>query len=203
VDKKSLAEKFFAVLFFSRKKMEKSSTSTSSPTTSESSTYSIHDPPGYIKPSLQDMLLTDITAEELLTIAKRLEVDYLGPAAEFPCSFPNSGLIHGNNKRLMVSLSCCRKKENSKPINIIFLIDTGSPYTFLSDKAMEALFGQRGCNIDTTMDVMIHTKKVIVCHLSPHDKHFSDVNVLGMDFLSKNLLSLSMDYDSESFQLTL
>ena len=39
------------------KKMENPSTSTSSPTTSESSTYSIHDPPGYIKPSLQDMLL--------------------------------------------------------------------------------------------------------------------------------------------------
>jgi hypothetical protein len=104
--------------------MEKQSTSTSSPTTSESSTYLIHDPPGYIKPSLQDMLLTDITAEELLTIAKRLGVDYLGPAAEFPCSFPKSGKIHGNNKRLMVSLSCRREGNNSKPINIIFLIDT-------------------------------------------------------------------------------
>ena len=115
--------------------MEKPSTSTSSPTTSESSTYSIHDPPGYIKPSLQDMLLTDIDAEELLKIAERLGVDYLGPAAEFPCSFPKSGKIHGNNKRLMVSLSCRREGNNSKPINIIFLIDTGSPNTFLSDKA--------------------------------------------------------------------
>jgi hypothetical protein len=67
---------------------------------------------------------------------------------------------------------------------------------------MDALVGKPGCNIGPTMDVMTHTKKVIVCHLSPHDKHFSDVNALGMDFLSKNLLSLSMDYDSESFQLT-
>ena len=45
--------------------MEKQSTSKSSPT-SESRTYSIHDPPGYIKPSLQDLLITDITAEQLL-----------------------------------------------------------------------------------------------------------------------------------------
>jgi hypothetical protein len=70
--------------------MEKQSTSTSSPT-SESSTYSIHDPPGYIKPSLQDMLLTDITAEELLKIAERLGVHYLGPAAESQ-SAANTGL---------------------------------------------------------------------------------------------------------------
>ena len=180
--------------------MEKQSTSTSLPT-SESSTYSIHDPPGYIKPSLQDMLLTDITAEELLKIAERLEVDYLGPAAEFPSSFPISGKIHGNNKRLMVSLSCRREGNNSKPINIIFLIDTGSPNTFLSVKAMEALVGKPGCG--STMDVMIHSDNVITCHLSPHDKHFADVNVLGMDFLSENLLSLSMNYKHKSFQLTL
>jgi hypothetical protein len=183
--------------------MEKQSMSTSSPTASESSTYSIHDPPGYIKPSLQDILLTDITAEELLKIAERLGVDYLGPAAEFPSSFPVDGKIHGNNKRLMVSLSCRKEGNNSKPINIIFLIDTGSPNTFLSDKAMEALVGKPGCNIGSTMDVMIHSDNVITCHLSPHDKHFADVNVLGMDFMAKNLLSLSMNYKKETFQLTL
>ncbi|KAI3644706.1 hypothetical protein MP228_010870 [Amoeboaphelidium protococcarum] len=182
--------------------MEEQSTTTSLPT-SDSNTYSIHDPPGYIKPSLQDMLLTDITAEELLSIAKRLGVDYLGPAAEFPCCFPTSGKIHGNNKRLMVSLTCRREENNSKPINVIFLINTASPNTFLCEKAMEALVGKPGCNIDPTIDVMICTKKVIVCHLSPHDKHFPDVNVLGMDFLSDNMRSLSIDYDKKSFQPTL
>ena len=166
-------------------------------TTSESSTFSIHDPPGFIKPSLQDMLLTDITAEELLKIAERLEVDYLGPAAEFPSSFPISGKIHGNNKRLMVSLSCRREGNNSKPINIIFLIDTGSPNTFLSDKAMEALVGKSGCNIGSMMGVRIHTKKVIECHLSPHDKHFSNVNVLGADFLVENGLTLKANYSNK------
>ncbi|KAI3650681.1 hypothetical protein MP228_004162 [Amoeboaphelidium protococcarum] len=181
--------------------MEKS---TSLPKTSESRTYSIHDPPGYINPSLQDMLLTDITAEELLKIAERLGVDYLGPAAEFPCSFPKSGKLHGNNRRLMVSLSCCKEGDNnSKPVDIIFLINTASPNTFLCEKAMEALNGKPGCNIFSMMDVMIHSDTVITCHLSPHDKHFSDVNVLGMDFLSKNLLSLSMNYKKETFQLTL
>jgi hypothetical protein len=67
---------------------------------------------------------------------------------------------------------------------------------------MEALFGKPGCNIRQTMNVMIHSDTVITCHLSPHDKHFSQVNVLGMDFLSENLLSLSVDYKNKSFQLT-
>jgi hypothetical protein len=92
--------------------------------------------------------------------------------------------------------------EPQKHIDIIFLIDTGSPNTLLLDKAMEALVGKPGCNIGSTMDVMIHSDTVITCHLSPHDKHLWDVNVLGMDFLSENLLSLSMDYKHNSFQLT-
>ena len=53
--------------------------------------------------SLQDMLLTDITAEELLIVAERLGVDYLGPAPTFPVSFPVEGEIYGPNKRLTVN----------------------------------------------------------------------------------------------------
>ena len=100
-------------------------TATTTATLSGSSTsYSIHDPPGYINSSLQNFLLTDITAEELLSIANRLGVDYLGPAPaaaaaaaaaadEFPCSFPKSGKFHGNNNRLMVSLSCRREGNDN------------------------------------------------------------------------------------------
>jgi hypothetical protein len=47
--------------------------------------------PYRVRASLQDMLLTDITAEELLKIAERLGVDYLGPAAESQ-SAANTGL---------------------------------------------------------------------------------------------------------------
>lgn len=175
------------------------STSTSSPfTTSESSTsYSIHDPPGYIEPSLQDMLFTDITAEELLKIAERLGVDYLGPAPTFPMSFPVEGEIYGPNKRLMVNLSCRRRRTNIQAINVIFLIDTGSPASYLSAKAMEALIGNPGSHLPQQLPVMIHTKKVIECHLSPHDKHFADVNVLGADFLVENGLTLKANYSNK------
>jgi hypothetical protein len=63
---------------------------------------------------------------------------------------------------------------------------------------MDALVGKPGCNIGSMMDVMIHSDIVITCNLSPHDKHF---DVLGMDFLSDNMISLSMDYKQKSFSL--
>ena len=46
------------------------------------------------------------------------------------------------------------------------------------------------------MDVRIQPFKNIECHLSPHDKHFADVNVLGADFLVKNGLKFKANYSS-------
>jgi hypothetical protein len=175
--------------------------STASPTATESSTCSIHDPPGYIKPSLQDMLLTDITAVELLAVANVFEVDYLSPAATFPAPFPVEGVVYGRNLRLMVSLVCCRKAKTAQAINVLFLLDTGSPVSYLSAKAMEALIGNPESHLPQCLPVLVQSKKVTMCHLSPPDKHFADVNVLGMDFMLKNKLSLSVDYEDETFRL--
>jgi hypothetical protein len=175
---------------------------TSSPVTSESSSGSIHDPPGYIKPSLQDLLLTDITADELLLVAQDLGVEYLSPASIFPASFPADGIIYGLNRRLMINLACRRQSRTEQPtVNIIFMVDTGSPVSYLSASAMEALIGNPGSHIPQHLVVKIHSEIVIRCNLSPPDKHFADVSVLGMDFLSKNHLSLSMDYNEEFFQM--
>ncbi|KAI3661083.1 hypothetical protein MP638_000420 [Amoeboaphelidium occidentale] len=150
-----------------------------SPTTSsKSSIYSIHDPTGYIAPSLQDML----------------GVEYLSTTESFPGVFPVICTIHGLNNRLMVNLVCKRSSAKAVPVNVIFLIHTGSPSTFLSSQAMEALIGRPGCNVGRSLDIEIHSDVVINCHLSPPDKHFADVNVLGTDFMVKNNLSLVANY---------
>jgi hypothetical protein len=173
-----------------------------SPTKSEISSSSILDPPGYIKPSLQDLLLTDITSEELLNIAESLGVEYLGKA-EFPGRFPVNGSVKGLNKRLMINLVCKRQSKNSTPsVNIIFLIDTGSPISYLSEQAFKALLPPDS-HIPQSINVMIQTERVIQCHLSPRDKHFSDVNVLGTDFLVENGVTLIADYFDKKCQLTL
>lgn len=57
--------------------------------------------------------------------------------------FPVSGLIYGRNIRYMISLVCQRaRKPTSRAINVWFLVDTGSPFTCLTVKSLEAIFGQ-------------------------------------------------------------
>jgi hypothetical protein len=162
----------------------------------------IHDPPGYISPYLQDFLLTDITGQQLLNIAYLLEVEYLSPATAFPGSFPAQGAILGLNNRLMINL-VCRKRGNTDAINVIFLINTGSSVSYLSEKAMRALSGNRNTEskVNQIMDVIVHSDCVTMFYLSPPDKHFADVNVLGTDFLSHNKLSISINYTKNSFEL--
>lgn len=71
-------------------------------------------------------------------------------------------------------------------MNVIFFIDTGFPVSYLSEKAMKALIENPGCHYPSS----VHSNKVIECHLSSQDKHFADVNVLGMDFIFENKLSI-------------
>ncbi|KAK6098245.1 hypothetical protein MT418_002292 [Batrachochytrium dendrobatidis] len=135
------------------------------------------DPPGYIKPSLQNFLLTDIDSKELRIIAAAMELEYLGPAS-FPGSFPVEGTIWVPNHRLMVNLACRRRTKSDSPTrNIIFLVDTGSPVTYLCQEAMESLVG-KDSNLPQTLFVKIHSEKAIQTHISPKDSHFADVNVL-------------------------
>ena len=125
-------------------------------------------------------------------------MEYLGHAS-FPGSFPVEGRIWVPNHRLMVNLVCrCRTNPDSSR-NIVFLIDTGSPATYLCQEAMESLIG-KDCNL-STLYVNIHSQKAILTHISPKDGHFPNVNVLGMDFMVKNRVYPRLDFDQETFTL--
>jgi hypothetical protein len=58
---------------------------------------------------------------------------------------------------------------------------------------MNALIGHHASHLPEQLQVFVHSKEVIKCYLSPRDKHFADVNVLGMDFLVANRLTLKVD----------
>jgi hypothetical protein len=172
-----------------------------SPTKTDGSASSIMDPPGYIPPSMQDMLLTDIKTKDLNVIAIAMNLEYLGPAS-FPGSFPVVGEIWAPNDRLMVNLVCRRETTSNSPArNIIFLIDTGSPFTYLCENAMETLIAKPNANIPQTLKVNIHSEKALITHISPKTSHFADVNVLGMDFLRQNGVFPVPNWDKNSFRL--
>ena len=161
---------------------------------------SINESPGYVEPSLQDLLLLDVKHDTLVEIGENMEIQYLGENNEKPL-FPVTGLLFMPNVRLMVNLVCSRQKRNEKhglQLNIIFLVDTGSPVTYLSRQAMHALIGTDGTNTPKSLMVSVHDGTVVICHLSPQDKHFADVNVLGMDYLSTRQLSMNIDYKKKT-----
>ena len=183
---------------------------TESPTGSEDS---LLDPPGYIAPDQQDMMLSDITSAILhsnkCTVAIGRGNDYLSEANSFPLEWPATGVVYGYNKRLMISLPCRRVRPDRgyKVLNVFFLVDTGSPCSYLCQEAMTALIGNPGCNVPEQLSVVVQDDSFpLAFHMSPlgtkeEPGKFHDVNVLGMDFLDKFNLSMTVDTPIQRFRL--
>ncbi|EPZ36720.1 hypothetical protein ROZALSC1DRAFT_31759 [Rozella allomycis CSF55] len=103
----------------------------------------------------------------------------------------------------MINLACRRRSKTYAPVvKIIFLVDTGSPVTYLSKDAIEALIGKKSENLPSSIHVLIQQQEIAVeCHMSPEKSYFADVNVLGINFLSKLGLTMSMDFKMDQFTL--
>ena len=160
------------------------------------------DSPIYIIPDKQDLLLTDVTDAELFgNVGELLGVQYLSESPRLIQSDMLKGIIFGQNKRLMISL-LCKRKSSTNWVNIFFLVDTGSPHTYLAPSAMNRLSGANN-NICKTLNTLIHSESVCIeCHLSPQDKHFKDVNVLGMEAMSKLDFSIfHIDFNANEFSI--
>ena len=113
-------------------------------------------------------------------------------AAETPAAGPAApviatGLVDPSAE--VLSLEAERHSRLTMPVMVegtgpfAFMIDTGSPYTFLSHTAMAALIGGAGANVPVALRLDVHGARSMVCYLSPRDKHFADINLLGTDFL--------------------
>ena len=159
------------------------------------------------------MLFTDITSEVLhsseLTQSCGGGASYLSSATSFPETWPVTGVIYGLNKRLMINLVCQRlsRRTDSPLVNVYFLVDTGSPCSYLCPEALSALININGCNLPSTTSVLIHSKdqaQPFEMHMSPQGTaeepgKFRDVNVLGMDFLLH--FSMTVDGSIKRFKL--
>ena len=153
---------------------------------------------GHVRPLEFDVLLSDINEADLYMIAEMQGGKYLNVSNGVPI-FPVEGLVMGLNRRYMVNLLVRRRYAHSFK-NVVFMVDTGSPYTFLSKSAMEAMVGLGG-NVPAMLRVEIHGDQSMVCYLSPSDKSFADVNLLGMDFLEMKGAQIVTDWPQKSFVL--
>ena len=131
------------------------------------------------------MDLSDVTHDLLMNdIAERLEVEYLATPeiTESPTSV--SGILYGANMRPMVNLVVASQRHK-KPINIIFLVDTGSPHLYICEGALAKLPKTFGISFgDTSFEA----------NMSPKEGHFKDINLMGSSFLTKTNATLTVNY---------
>jgi len=126
-----------------------------------------------------DMLLTDITGETI----RRIEIDGVKHLSEVTSgdgvSYDSvlNGVMFGDFSRVFVKVALTAK---GKSLNAIMLVDTGSPYTFLTGETFNALQVNLEDQPEDQAFALVngqHTK----AHLSK--AHFEDVNILGTNFL--------------------
>ena len=134
-------------------------------------------------PALQDYKIPDYDYRMLRNASKiHYDVEYLSVAKNYP-AFPVEGVILGN-QRLLINL-CCRKDDQgdtdtSPWINVMFILNTCSPTTFLSKHAIEKLGGSR----DIPTLVNIHSDSLLWAYPASPQSQFTELNILGMDFLT-------------------
>ena len=177
------------------------------PTSSEDS---LVDPPA---PDQQNMAFPDITSELLhsknFTDSIGRGDEYLSES-KYSRRWPATGKIYGQNKRLMISLPCryARHEREDRVLNIFFLVDTGSPCSYLCQEAMMALLDDPTCAMPEQLSVFVNDDESspLTFHMSPGGtteapRKFHDVNVLGMDFLELAELSMTVETFFKKFLL--
>ncbi len=76
---------------------------------------------------------------------------------------------------------------------VTFLVDTGAPMTYLSAEALRALASIPRGTLSRVVDALVHgTVHRLV--ISPPQSHYSDVNILGIDFLQASHLRLEVGF---------
>lgn len=154
--------------------------------------YDIFEPEASVPPWELDVMLMDVDSPVLHgSISMMLGHGYLSTRlSNDSFSWPLRGIVHGKNSRLMVcavtSLSPEKAKANEVDMELIYvhyLVDTGAPYSYVSEEAVKALSTKKFYyDHYDTIPVLIHGIPMEV-HVSPSKSHFKDVCLLGADFM--------------------
>ncbi len=137
--------------------------------------------------------LTDVNHKILSgEIAKDMGLKHLAPAAA-PALWPPPSLMYGFANRLIVCLPTSTLRGPA--VNIFYLLDTGSPNTYLSSNALNAL----GVEVVTSsMSVIVNG---LQDHANPSPAHHSDISLLGMRWFVANGVRIEVDPDTRSVTL--
>ncbi|CAG8483701.1 4018_t:CDS:2 [Funneliformis caledonium] len=147
--------------------------------------------------NMYDPLLIDLHSKDLHeTVSKELKTQYLSDTQLTELKEIN-GMIFGPNLRVIISLPVTIKKKTK---NVHFILDTVSPKTYICEEVYESFKLQFHTPI---YQVFINNKRS-VAYLPPIDSHFTEINILGMEYLKSSGTNLSIiltnDYDNVTLQ---
>lgn len=144
-----------------------------------------------------DILLTDIKSETI----REIEIDGVKHLSEVTGGdgilndSVLNGVTFGDYSRVLVKAVLSAK---GKSLNAIMLVDTGSPYTFLTGETFEALQVNLEDQPDDQAFVLVNGQRT-KAHLSK--AHFEDVNVLGTNFL--DFCEVTINYPKKKARITI
>ena len=153
------------------------------------------DASNYVSVKQFDVLLTDLTAEDIAAL--RIEgVQHLSLAANRGAR-TLKGITVGENARVLVAAVVSRAaRPSSVARNVIMLVDTGSPYVFLCRRTWEAL-GVRLEDLPNDQAFILINGVRVLAHVSSN--HFEDIDVLGASFLQN--CNLAVNYPEQTAEL--
>ena len=143
-----------------------------------------------------DLLLIDVHSNELHhEISHMLNTVYLDDA-ESDSVREAFGIVWGPHNRIFLATVVAM---GGKLKHVHFLVDTGSPVTFICDEVLQS-FGKTLSNPHNPFSVHINGRPISVLQ-SPEDKHFKDINILGTDYMKTFKCVLNVDFDAETARL--
>ncbi|GET01487.1 hypothetical protein GLOIN_2v1612854 [Rhizophagus clarus] len=140
-----------------------------------------------------DYVFEDIHSKDLHEqISKRLKIQYLSDSSLTEVKEVN-GTFFGPHYRIIVSLPV---KINQKRKNVHFVVDTVSPRTYICKEVYESF-----STIASFSRSVLLNNIATVALLPPSDSHFTDINVLGTEYLKVTSANLTIDFENEHVSL--
>lgn len=138
-------------------------------------------------PAAFDVVLADISKADLALITREFfGFENLSAATPADAGFPARGVVVGVNRRVFVPLAV---RHESSAVRVLFVVDTGSPYTFLCEDTLRTL-GFVG-ELPSSLNLFLNDMKICV---GVSHRHFASVNLLGTDFLFFAKASVAVNF---------
>ncbi|RIA98808.1 hypothetical protein C1645_843958 [Glomus cerebriforme] len=145
-------------------------------------------------PIIIDDLISDVESKDLHEeISETLHKKYLSDSANE--SDEVEGILFGNFQRLISSMTL-EIRGHIKYIH--FIVDTGSPRTYVCKEVLKSYSQLFFADLKGLIPVRLNKRQISV---KVSKDHFSDLNILGTDFLSTHRAQLFIDFDQRYFTI--